>query len=266
MACVLVLAACRAPRLGAPSPVAAAGALGSSGVEVAALGEGAAPGNEDGPGGFVPRGTARNFYAAAGGRLWYYLNNYYWAPASAPRADLWIKAEVVEEFRDLTRWPDGAAVRGPDPKVTVEYWKVGSTGRSVRLDNHKDYCLLSDQYTAGAIEVRATLELGHVLVADKKGRFAKPGEAYVLERRNYNDDRGIGAERTRFEPLRGYPVTVWGYRVPWSTHPARLTRSDWQDLEAPEWRLLETRQGARRTAPVLTAPDDAGPLDPELPE
>jgi hypothetical protein len=205
----------------------------------------------------VSRGRARNFYAGAGGRLWYYLNHYYWAAPSAPRDDLWIHAEVVEEFRDLARWPDGRPVRAPEPKVTREYWRVGPTGRSVRVDNHKDFCLLADAYTAGAIEVRVTLELGRVRVADERGRWGRPREAYVLESRNYNEDRGIGAERTRFEPLRGFPVTVWGYRVPWSTHPERMTRSDWQGLELPAWRLIETRAPPPPTTPA-TAPDGAG--------
>src|SRR5688500_7277339 len=65
---------------------------------------GAAPGDERGPGRFVAR-TDRTFYAAAGGRLWYYLNLYYWVPEDLDRTDLWIRAEVVAAFRDLRRWP-----------------------------------------------------------------------------------------------------------------------------------------------------------------
>ena len=47
----------------------------------------------------MPRGRRRNFYAGAGGRLWYYMNNYYWVSETAPLEDLWIKAEV-EDFKE----------------------------------------------------------------------------------------------------------------------------------------------------------------------
>ena len=136
---------------------------------------------------------------------------------------------------------DGAAAPGPEPKRTVEYWQVGPTGRTVRLDNHKDYCLLSDAYTAGAITVEVTLTLGRLQVAGEAGAWGEPDELYVLEWRNYRDDRGIGADRTRFEALATEAVTVWGYRVPWSTHPQRLTRSNWKRLELPDWQLVERR-------------------------
>ncbi len=257
---VLLLGACRASL---PAPVEGAptspGPEEAGPVPLAAPGDGAAPGNADGPGGFVPRGSARNFYAGAGGRLWYYMNNYYWAPASAPLDDLWIKAVVVETFTDLRRWPDGLEVPPPAPKITNEYWRVGPGRRSVRLDNHKDYCLLSDRYTAGAITVQVTLTLGHLRVRDDHERWGGPKEAYVLESRNYADRDGIGADHAHFEPLRGEPVTVWGYRVPWSVHPQRLTRSSWQDLELPDWSLLERR--APPNAPARPVTPDTGPSD-----
>jgi hypothetical protein len=200
----------------------------------------------------------RSFYAGAGGRLWYYLNNYYWAPAGVPRDDLWIKAEVDETFTDLRRWPDGAAVPPTTPKTTVEYWRVAPGGRTVRLDNHKDYCLLEDAYTAGAIEVRVVLTLGRVHVRDPAGRWDRPKESYVLESRNYRlNEPGIGAERTRFVALPGEPVNVWGYRIPWSTHPERITRSRWLELPLPTWRLLERRAPERATPPPVTAGDVA---------
>ena len=163
------------------------------------------------------------------------MNCYYWASETAPLDDLWIKAEVVESFQNLRRWPDGASVDGPAPKVTVEYWKVGKTRRAVRLDNHKDFCLLSDQYTAGAIVVGVTLTQGRLRVRDAKGRWGTSREGYVLESRNYSGGGGIGAESARFVPLASEAVTEWGYRVPWSTHPQRLTRSSWQRLQLPAW-------------------------------
>lgn len=262
LAALLLVGACRVPLAadsGAPAP--AEGETQTVAREVPiALGEGAAPGNKDGPGGFVPRGSMRNFYAGAGGRLWYYMNNYYWVSPTAPREDLWIQAEVVEEFRDLERWPDGRAVPGPEPKVTVEYWEVGPTGRSVRLDNHKDYCLLSDLYTAGKVAIRVTLTLGRVEVRDAKGNWDRPREAYVLESRNYSGGGGIGADNARFCALAGEAVNVWGYEVPWDTHPQRLTRSSWQRLELPEWTLLERRPPPSAPGPVIT-PSDAVPPD-----
>jgi hypothetical protein len=221
----------------------------------AALGPGASPGNERGPGGFVPRGAAKNFYAAAGGRLWYYVNNYYWAPATAREPGTWLKAEVVERFADLRRWPDEAPLDPPEPKVTVEYWLVGASGRTVEIDNHKDFLLRSDDYGAGAIEVSVTLTLGRVEVRDAKGVWGKPTASYVLERRNYGDDRGVGEDRTRFVPRETEPVTVWGYRVPWRTFPARLTRSNWEGLELPAWSLVERRplETARKPRVATTA-------------
>ncbi len=218
------------------------------------LGPGAAPGNTKGPGGFVPRGSRRNFYTAAGGRLWYYLNNYYWAPPTLPREDLWIHAEVVEEIRELRRWPDGRAVAGPAPKVTVEYWEVGHKGRSVRLDSHKDFCLLSDEMSAGAITVEVTLTLGRLRVRGERGAWVRPSEAYVLESRNYSGGGGIGADEARFEPLLTEAVTVWRYRIPWSSHPQRLTRSNWRSLKVPRWELVARRPHAQVPVrpPVVT--------------
>ncbi|MFV1959732.1 MAG: hypothetical protein ACC662_10015 [Planctomycetota bacterium] len=266
LAVLLLLGACRVP-LDAVLPGHPAVAEEASepweasepaGADAPVLGVGAAPGSARGPGGFVPRGSARNFYAGAGGRLWYYMNNYYWAPPTAPAEDLWIKAEVVEEFHDLRRWPDGAAVAAPGPQTTVEDWKVGPRGRSVRLDNHKDYVLLSDQYTAGVIVVGVTLTLGRLVFRDARGRWGRPRTAYVLESRNYSGDGGVGSDRTRFSALPQEAVTVWGYRVPWSTHPQRTTRSNWQRLGLPEWSLRERRPPLPPPAPVIT-PSSADP-------
>ena len=263
---LLLLGGCRVS-LGdamAPGPDASAGAdvaaaasspAGPAGeATLARLGPGAAPGDANGPGGFVPRGSLRNFYTGRGGRLWYYMNNYYWVPDSAPREDLWIKAHVVEEFEDLRTWPGGAPAKGPDPKVTAEYWRVGSTGRTVRLDNHRDFFLLEDQYTSGAITLRVTLTLGRLEVRDTRGRWGRSKQAYVLVSRNYSGGGGLGADRTRFVPLETEAVTVWGYRVPWSTHPQRLTRSQWSRLELPTWGLVERRlpPGAPTPGPVIT--------------
>ncbi len=208
------------------------------------LGEGASPGNAHGKGGFVPRGSLRNFYAASGGRLWYYMNNYYWVPKSALRKDLWIKAEVTESFSGLRKWPDGKTVKGPVPKVTVEYWLVGTKGRTVRIDNHKDYLLLADNYTAGKISVKVTLTLGALQVKDKKGIWGDSPKSYVLESRNYSGGGGLGASHTRFVPLRTEAVTVWGYEIPWDTHPQRLTRSNWRRLKMPKWKLITRRAPA----------------------
>ncbi len=224
-------------------------------------GAGAAPGGVRGPGGFVPRGSLRNFYTGRGGRLWYYMNNYYWVSSTAPREDLWIKAEVIETFRGLRRWPDGAPVAPPAPKTTVEYWAVGTTGRTVRLDNHKDYCLLSDGYTAGAISVEVTLTLGHLETRDEGGRWLQPREGYVLEARNYASGGGIGAGRARFRPLAEQAVTVWGYEVPWSTHPQRMTRSQWRRLALPVWTLRMRRHppGVAVLPPVVTGAASGAP-------
>ncbi len=233
------------------------GAPPAEGDDAPVVGKGAAPGGPQGPGGFVPRGSRRNFYAAAGGRLWYYMNNYYWVSETAPLEDLWIKTEVVESFHELRRWPDGVAVDGPTPKVTVEYWAVGSTRRSVRLDNHKDFILLSDRYTAGVISVEVTLTLGRLEVREEGKPWGPPKDHYVLESRNYShvEGTGIGSNRTRFRALPSEAVNVWGYRVPWDTHPQRLTRSSWQRLSLPEWQLRERRDPPARSPsaePVLT--------------
>lgn len=268
---VLVLGACRVPfseLVPAPEPTteptieATSDTVTVAPPRVEDLGDGAAPGNKKGPGGFVPRGTMRNFYAGAGGRLWYYMNNYYWISETAPRR-IWIKAVVVEQWQDLRKWPDGASAPDSEPKVTVEYWKTGwPSGRSKRLDNHKDYILLSEKYTAGAVSVEVTLTLGRLMVRDEKGRWSHPKEGYVLESRNYRDYRGIGADRVRFRPIATEAETVWGYRVPWDTHPQPLTRSNWMKLKLPKWRLLERRapppEPARppAPAPVVTEEDD----------
>jgi hypothetical protein len=263
LAGALAFCACRTSLGGAIVDASSAPVLPSTSVAateapprpVSELGPGASPGNARGPGGFVPRGSMRNFYAGAGGRLWYYLNNYYWVPEAVPREDLWIKAEVVEEFRDLRTWPDGAAVAGPAPKTTVEYWEVGPSGRTVWVDNHKDYCLLKDGYSAGAITVEVTLTLGRLQVKDERDAWGDPEEPYVLESRNYRGGGGIGAARARFRALPTEAVTVWAYAVPWSTHPQRLTRSNWKRLVVPEWELKARRspaaaaEGARETGP-----------------
>ena len=231
----LLFPGCSAPCSGLGWRCLDDGGVPGVGVAVAPVGRGAAPGDERGPGGFVPRREARSFYSAGGGRLWYYLNHYYWAPAGLPTKDLWIRAEVVEEFRNLRRWPDAAAVAGPVPKATREYWAVGASGRTVTIDNHKDFWLLTDAYCAGEIHVAVTLELGRLTVKGPKGAWAPASASYVLEHRTYGDGRGIGAEAARFEPLAGQPVTTWEYRVPWSSCPGRMTRSTWADLDVPAW-------------------------------
>jgi hypothetical protein len=109
------------------------------------------------------------------------------------------------------------------------------------LDSHKDFCLLSDEYTAGAISVEVTLTLGRLEVRQDEGPWERPREAYVLESRNYSGGGGIGPERARFEALPTEAVTVWGYSVPWSTHPQRVTRSNWRRLALPAWRLIDRR-------------------------
>jgi hypothetical protein len=224
-------------------------------VDLTGLGAGAAPGNAKGPGNFVGRGSARNFYTGRGGRLWFYMNNYYWVSKTAPLEKLWIKADVIEAWQDLRTWPKGNSVPGPEPKVTSEYWMVGPTRRSVRIDNHKDYCLLSDGYTAGAISVKVTLTLGHLKVKDKRGRWVESRNGYILESRNYSGGGGLGVENARFVPLRTEAVTTWAYKVPFSTHPQRLTRSNWRDVKLPSWGLEE-----RRAPPGLARP--ARPVTP----
>jgi hypothetical protein len=262
----LLATACRGSRLLGPTPGQPTGAAKPSAptptaAERARLAErGAAPGGNDGRGGFVARGSARNFYAGAGGRLWYYLNNYYWVPADLPVEGLWIRAEVRADFVDLLRWPERTSLASPPTKTTVEYWAVGPEGRSVRLDNHKDYVLLDPKTCAGRVKVEVTLTLGRLRVADEKGTWAAPTEGYVLERRNYRDDHppGIGAERTRFEPLADRPTTTWDYVIPWATGASPLTRSSWQDLDVPAWRLSEAR--------LDVAPSHEGPTSSRAPE
>jgi hypothetical protein len=200
---------------------------------------GAAPGDERGPGRFVAR-TDRTFYAAAGGRLWYYLNLHYWVPEDLGGADLWIRAEVVAAFRDLQRWPDSASVEAPPRKTTVEYWKVGPSGRTVVIDNHKDFWSVHDDWCAGAVGVEITLQLGRVLVRDARGAWAKPTLSYVLDRKSYEPRSGIGAENIAFSPLPREPVNVWRYDLAWSTCPARFLRSNWAEMRTPELRLVSS--------------------------
>jgi hypothetical protein len=272
---VLLLAGCRTAPLVGLGPVAGARGPGERGVAPAAAAAtgsgrvGAAPGNAQGPGGFVPRGSSlRTFYVGDAARLWYYLNLHYWAPEGAPLDGLWIRAEVRAEFRDLLRWPGRAPLASPPTKTTVEYWRVSPTGRSVRLDNHKDYWTLEPATCAGAVHVEVTLTLGHVQVRDTRGRWDVPEPSYVLESRNYADDRGLGAERTRFTPLADWPVDTWGYRVPWDTGASPLTRSAWQDLTLPTWTLRERRAPAAASSdpaepgPVITPGDEPVPAEP----
>ncbi len=258
LALAVLLSGCTAPCsrldwrcLDACGPADAAEASDVEGAATRALepGRGAAPGDERGPGGFVPRRDARSFYSAGGGRLWYYLNHYYWAPSGVPTKDLWIRAEVVEEFRGLRRWPDGRPVDGPPPKVTREYWAVGASGRTVTIDNHKDFWLLRDAYCAGEIHVAVTLELGRLSVRDAGGAWGAPSAPYVLEERSFGDGRGIGREAARFEPHPRQPTTAWEYRVPWASCPARMTRSSWAELEVPAWVRVDRPLPARPPAP-----------------
>ena len=237
------------------SPATAARPAAPTIAELPGLGPGACPGNEKEPGGFQPRGKLRSFYVGRGGRLWYYMNCYYWVTDSALREeDLWLKAEVIERFTDLKTWPDGEPAMGPRPKVTLEYWEITKTGRTVRLDNHRDFFLLDDQFSAGAIEVEFTLTLGRLEVRDTRGRWGRSKKAYVLVSRNYSGGGGIGEENTRFVPLETEAVTVWSYRVPWDVFPQRLTRSAWQALKPPAWKLTARRPppDLGRRAPVVT--------------
>ena len=56
-------------------------------------------------------------------------------------------------FRDLKKWPDATPVAPTEPKVTIEYWEVGATGRTTRIDNHKDFWNVEDDWCAGAVVV-----------------------------------------------------------------------------------------------------------------
>ena len=215
--------------------------------------EGAAPGDEHGPGGFVSRQEEKSFYPASGGQLWYYLNLYYWAPKGLDTKDLWIREEVVEEWQDLRHWPDGASVASPPPKVTHEYWEVGASGRTMAIDNHKDFWLEADGWCDGAIAVRMTLQLGRLRIRKPGQDWARPRAHYVLDRCSYGDAKGLGEGNARFEPLDGRPVTVWAYRIPWSEHPNKLTRSAWQRLKVPDIEFVrrEDAEPVART-PVTT--------------
>lgn len=214
---------------------------------------GAAPGDERGPGRFVPRRDARTFYAATGGQLWYYLNLYYWAPEGADPKDLWIKAEVVEAMRGLRRWPDAAPAPAPAPKTTVEYWAVGASGRTMTIDNHKDFVLAADGWCAGAIEVTITLVPGRLRVRGGAGAWESPRTRYVVERRDFGAAVGVGEAGVRFEPLPAEPTTVWAYAIPWRTYPSKLVRSVWEGLPVPTLRLVDRIEPAAPTrAPVFT--------------
>lgn len=251
LAATLVGGCATAPLL-ASRPVSAAQAA-------RAAKEGVAPGAADGPGGFVPRGSARNFYAGAGGRLWYYMNNYWWVASPPAQDDLWIRAVVRADFDHLVRWPERTALAGPPTKTTIEYWRVGPGGRSVRLDNHKDFWVLDPKTCAGVVRVEATLTLGTLRLRDGRGGLTVPEDAWVLEHADYGDEVGVGAERTHFTPLPDRPRSVWGYRIPWSTWPSPLTRSGWQDLDLPTWRLLAVLES--RDAPSSASPaDGVGPV------
>ena len=218
-----------------------------------AIGRGAVPGDEHGPGGFVPRKEARSFYSGSGGQLWYYLNLYYWAPERAGMQDLWIKATVVASLKDLKRWPDSASVAAPASKTTVEYWQVGASGRAMSIDNHKDFWLAAENWCAGAIDVTMTLQLGRFQVKGPTGAWGKPRVPYVLDRRDYGTDAGLPEGSGRFEPLEREPINVWGYTIPWSTCPGRFVRSNWEGLRVPEIKLIRTQVPEPvRAAPVLT--------------
>lgn len=212
------------------------------------------PGDERGPGRFVARGDARSFYAAGGGQLWFYLNSDYWVRKDLDPTDLWIKTDVVARFVELRRWRDGAAVESRPPKFTHEYWKVGPSGRTVKLDNHKDFVLLSDGYAAGALVVEVALALGRLRERGPDGVLRPPRAPYVLEARDYGTDRGVGPDALHFEPLPGEPVTRWAYRVPWSSLPGPMTRSVWEGLRPPKWQRLE-----------VGPPPHAGPRVPHAP-
>lgn len=217
------------------------------------IGQGAAPGDERGPGGFVPRREARSFYSGSGGQLWYYLNLYYWASDHVGAKDLWIKAEVVETFKDLKRWPDASAAVAPQPKTTVEYWQVGASGRAIAIDNHKDFWLAADNLCAGTIDVTITLQLGRFQVKTRDGTWGKPRVPYVLDRKDYGKEAGLGRGNGTFDPLDGEPINVWGYTIVWATCPARFVRSNWEEMSVPEIRLIRrVVPEPVRAAPVLT--------------
>ena len=171
-------------------------------------------------------------------------------PDDLDRTDLWIRAQVVATFRDLRRWPDSAPVEPPPPKVTVEYWRVGPSGRTVVIDNHKDFWSVDDDWCGGAVGVEMTLQLGHVRVRDGRGAWARPTLAYVLDRRSYEPKAGLGSRNIAFAPLPREPVNVWRYDLPWSACPGRFLRSNWAEMRVPDLRLSSSRPPAG--TPVLT--------------
>lgn len=225
--------------------------------------KGARPGDEKGPGGFVKRKVEHDeltFYTANGGRLWYYLNLFYWVPEGTVTDGLWIREEVVETFEDLKRWPDNAAAPSPEPKRTVEYWKVGPTGRTIEIDNHKDFWLESEGWNAGRIVVTMTVRLGRLTERGKDGTWTEPKAPYVAESKSYRFLPGgartpRGVENLRFEDRKDEPENVWRYEIPWDGAPGRFTKSQWKALPVPEIRLV-------RSAPVV--PKDPVPEKPPV--
>ena len=251
------LASCRNTTLrgGRASIGVGPGATAAAPASCSADPRGAAPGDEHGAPGFVPRREARSFYSGSGGQFWYYLNLYYWAPGCAEIKDLWIKAEVVASRKDLRRWPDGAPVAPAPAKTTVEYWQVGATGRAMAIDNHKDFWLAAENCCAGAIEVTMTLTLGRFQVKGPTGVWSMPRVPYVLDHRDYGADSGLRPGDGKFEPLEGEPTNVWGYAIAWSSCPARFVRSNWEGLAVPEIRLLRRIEPERSTRPAALTDD-----------
>jgi hypothetical protein len=197
---------------------------------------------------------AETFYAASGGQLWWYLNLYYWVEKATLEArgteDLWIREEVVETVSDLRRWPKGEPVPPPEPKTTLEYWKVGASGRTITIDNHKDFWLEASDLSSGRIRVTMTLTVGRLSEHGKDGRWRAPAAPYVLERRNYGPKTKPPAP-LRFEPMPTEPVNTWAYAIAWDAFPAKFTKSNWIGLPVPRI-ALEKSETPPRPAPAVT--------------
>jgi hypothetical protein len=97
-----------------------------------------------------------------------------------------------------------------------------------------------------------TLELGRAEVRDPSGEWVRPRAPYVLDEKNYGPGPRRGKKPSGFERLSGEPVTVWTYRIPWSSAPNRLVRSVWEDLRVPPLEFVRRFEPTPADGPVVT--------------
>ncbi|MFM8387120.1 MAG: RHS repeat-associated core domain-containing protein, partial [Planctomycetia bacterium] len=202
------------------------------------------PGSHDTPGEHQQEGAKPPTFMHGRNFAWR-TDLYFWGPENA--RGLWVRSKVTVQLSNLRKAPDGTAVPAPQPKVTVEYWRVGEAGnRTIMPDTQKDMWSKDDDFCAGTITVTMDLQFGTLKVKDpKSGEWGDPQKHYkhtsaTGHKANHVYESTVGYTPDGSDPVYGSanvrfgavgPSTVWTYDITWDTCPTPCSSGKWSEAK-----------------------------------